>query len=71
MEKPRITALNKIDLLLDNGKTWDEESAINYLSDQHVAVDEDTVLISATKGWGLTKLLKLISGTLTKTAQPV
>ncbi|GAI54633.1 unnamed protein product, partial [marine sediment metagenome] len=70
-DKPRVTALNKIDLLLDNGKTWDEESAINYLSDQHDVINKNTVLISATKGWGLTKLLKLISGTLAKTAQPV
>ena len=30
-DKPRITALNKIDSLLDNGKNWDEESAIDYL----------------------------------------
>ena len=68
VDKPRITALNKIDLLLDNGKTWDEESAINYLSDQGEAADKNTVLISATKKWGLTKLLELISQILT---QPV
>ncbi len=71
MDKPRITALNKIDLLLDNGKTWDEETAINYLSDQRAVMNENTVLISAEKRWGLTKLLELISRTLTKTAQPV
>ena len=68
VDKPRITALNKIDLLLDNDKTWDEESAINYLSDQGEAADKNTVLISATKKWGLTKLLELISQILT---QPV
>jgi len=71
MDKPRITALNKIDLLLDNSKSWDEETAINYLSDQSAVMNKNTVLISAEKRWGLTKLLELISHTLTKTAQPV
>ncbi|MCK5433833.1 MAG: GTPase HflX [Dehalococcoidales bacterium] len=70
-EKPRVTALNKIDLLLNGDRTWDEASAINYLSDQRGAGDKNTVLISAARGWGLTKLLKLISGTLAKTSQPV
>ena len=71
MDKPRITALNKIDLLLNNDRTWDEESALNYLSDQGEAADKNTVLISATKKWGLGKLLELISRMLTKTMQPV
>jgi len=69
--KPRITALNKIDLLLDNNKTWDEETALNYVSDQSEAVEKNTVLISATKRWGLTKLLELINHTLSQTASPV
>ena len=71
LDKPRITVLNKIDLLLDAGRTWDEEGAIRYLSDQREAVDNNTLLISATMGWGLTKLLELINHTITKTAQPV
>ncbi len=71
MDKPRITALNKIDLLLDNGKTWDEESAISYLSDRDDVINKNTVLISAEKRWGLNKLLETLSRTLTKTAQPV
>ncbi|MQY72193.1 MAG: GTPase HflX, partial [Dehalococcoidia bacterium] len=32
--KPRITALNKIDLLLTDDRKWDEESAVQYLADQ-------------------------------------
>ncbi len=71
MDKPRITALNKIDLLLDNSKTWDETAAINYLSEQCEAVDKNTVLISAAKKWGLTKLLELINHTLARAMQPV
>jgi len=71
MDKPRITALNKIDLLLDNGQTWDEESAINYLSDRDDVINKNTVLISAEKRWGLTKLLETLSRRLTPAAQPV
>jgi len=71
MDKPRITALNKIDLLVNSGKSWDEEAAISYLSDRCDAVNENTVLVSATKKWGLTELLGLISRTLAKTTSPV
>lgn len=71
MDKPRITALNKIDLLLDGGKTWDEESAINYLSDRDDAINKNTALISAEKRWGLGGLLELINQTLPKITQPV
>jgi GTP-binding protein HflX len=70
-DKPRITALNKIDLLLDRAKTWDEQAALDYLSDRSHPVNKNTVLISAAKKLGLTKLLELINRTLTKIAQPV
>ncbi len=66
-DKPRITALNKIDLLLDRSHTWNEETAISYISDQGDAGNKNTVLISATKKWGLTKLLEKINQMLTKT----
>jgi len=69
-DKPRITVLNKIDLLMDKSQHWDEETAISYLSDQTEA-DENTVLISSTRGWGLNKLLELINRTLSHTMQPV
>lgn len=62
MDKPRIIALNKIDLLLDS---WDEKIALDYLSERCGVVNKNAVLISATKKWGLTKLLELISQTLT------
>ncbi len=71
IDKPRITALNKIDLLLDSGRSWGEEEALNYLSDQPVPVKKDMVLISSTKKWGLSRLLGLISQTLTRTVSPV
>lgn len=69
MDKPRITALNKIDLLVDD-KTCDEATAINYLSDWRAGMNKNTVLISAEKRWGLTKLLELVNHTLTKIAHP-
>ncbi len=68
--KPRITALNKIDLLVDRDKTWDEETAIKDLADERAPLDENTVLISAGKGWGLTRLLELLSRTLGDISQP-
>ena len=71
MGKPRITALNKIDRLLTNGKTWVEAEAIDYLSGQQAPMSQDTVLISASKKWGLIKLLQLISRILTRTTSPV
>ena len=70
MDKPRITALNKIDLLLGSDKAWDETSAISYLSDQCEVTDENMVLVSATKRWGLNKLLELINQVLIKVSQP-
>ena len=66
-DKTRITALNKIDLLLGDDKTWNEESAINYLTGRCSITDDATVFISATRGWGLSQLQQLISHTLTKT----
>jgi GTP-binding protein HflX len=57
-DKPRITALNKIDRLLPAGQTWDEPSAIDYLWQQSPPADENTVLISAEKRWGFAKLLE-------------
>jgi GTP-binding protein HflX len=69
-DKPRVTALNKIDLLLPAGKACDEEKALKYLSDQTPA-GEDTVLVSAVKGWGLGRLLELVVRVLNRSKQPV
>lgn len=70
-DKPRITALNKIDRLLDDSKKWNEDEAIKYLADQPVPVSRDTVFISAAKKWGLTGLMAFIGNTLAKTDTPV
>jgi len=70
-DKPRITVLNKIDLLLDAGRDWNEDEALNYLSDQPVKVSEDTVLVSAVKKWGLAGFLEKISRVLAQNSTPV
>jgi len=64
-DRPRITALNKIDLLLDSSRVWDEKSALDYFSNQEVPTDEDTVHISAVKEWGLDGLLEVVGQSLT------
>jgi GTP-binding protein HflX len=65
LDKPRLTVLNKTDLLLDKGQNWDEKAAMNYLSNRVKAVENNMALISATKKWGLTRLLDLISERIT------
>ncbi len=60
-EKPRITALNKIDLMLPEGKGWDEKLALEYFKKQGGIPEENGVLISAMKKWGLTDLLNKVS----------
>lgn len=68
VDKPRITALNKIDMLLDRTKHWDEGSAVKYLTELNIAgqaaISENTVFISAEKKWGLTKLLEIVGRNL-------
>jgi len=71
MDKPRITALNKIDLLLGRERDWNEEDAINYFSDSTVPANQNTVLISAGKKWGITGLQELICQILTRSVAPI
>ena len=59
-DKPRVTALNKIDMLLDTGLEWDEASAMEYFSGRAEVGQENTVFISAGKKWGLSMLLDAI-----------
>jgi GTP-binding protein HflX len=67
--KPRITALNKIDLLLDKNESWDEVKALEYLN--HLAGDNpNTVLISAGKKWGLKKLLETLNKVVNEQTAP-
>ncbi len=68
-DKPRVTALNKIDLMPRNGEDRNEAKALDYLSDQTGIISQNTVLISATEKWGLKKLLEVINRLLSRTAQ--
>jgi len=58
-DKPVVTVLNKIDLLLDENKKWTEEEALEFFENQENKKQENTVIISAEKGWGLKNLLEM------------
>jgi GTP-binding protein HflX len=66
--KPRVTALNKIDLLLSDDRDWDEASALRYLADRPLPAD--TAVISAAKKWGLAGLIALINRAMDENAGP-
>ena len=57
-QKPRITVLNKLDLLASS-----EEDISNFVSDA-TDIPRDAVLISASRRWGLDRLLQRIAETL-------
>ena len=62
-DKRRITVLNKIDLLLDPHKDWNEKSAMEFMYGADIPdrcnVNEDTVFLSASRKWGFERLLEL------------
>jgi GTP-binding protein HflX len=58
--KPMITVLNKIDLLLDNNRTWNEREALEFLSGRDLPENKDAVMVSAEKKWGLAGLMEKI-----------
>ena len=67
-EKKRFTVLNKIDRLLDSEPAQDGKGLENVLGNLGVAPDENTVIISAVRGWGLPRLVEMISKALPETA---
>jgi GTP-binding protein HflX len=64
LDKKRITVLNKIDCLLPSEPTPGEEGVESVLASLGLVPDESTVIVSAAKGWGLTKLLESIAQTV-------
>jgi GTP-binding protein HflX len=60
-EKPRITVLNKIDRLLPDEPVPDEKNIEDLLATLDIAPDENTVVVSALKGWGLPRLLEMVA----------
>jgi GTP-binding protein HflX len=67
--KPRVTALNKIDLLLDKNEKWDEVRALEFL-DHLAGNNSNTVLISAGKKWGLKKMLEVLNQVVDEQTAP-
>ncbi len=63
-DKPRITALNKIDLLADSDRDWDENETYRHLFSNNDMEAPNTVPVSAVKKWGLSNLLNIIGGIL-------
>jgi len=63
-EKPRITVLNKIDLVLNGSIDQYEPTSLNGLCKQTCFKGENILLISAEKRWGLSNLMELISITI-------
>jgi GTPase len=59
--KPRITAVNKIDLMLNKNENWTEEKAISFISTQGGLPQGNVVLISAAKKWGFNNLKTAIT----------
>jgi GTP-binding protein HflX len=58
-DKPRLTVLNKIDLLAD-AQFQEEKESLDYLDTQGMPVDDRTVMVSAVKHWGFQRLLELM-----------
>jgi len=67
-EKPRLIALNKIDLLGGEFKPGDEEAVTRFI-DRIGARVKTAALISAAKGWGLNRMLELVVEILDRNRQ--
>jgi GTP-binding protein HflX len=67
-EKPRLTAINKIDLMLPAGFKWDEASALKYIARETGIPSPNTVLVSASRRWGFNSLIESINRMLTESS---
>ena len=63
-DKPSITVFNKLDLALSSETELEALTTIPYLGEQIVLPDKNIALISATRGWGVDKLLDKITSRL-------
>ncbi len=60
-DKPRVTVLNKADLLLPTEGQLDTADISTALSEAPIATSKDAILVSAVKKWGLDRLLAAIA----------
>ena len=63
-DKPRITVFNKLDLALSSKEELEALTAVPFLREQIVLPDKNIALISATRGWGVDKLLSKLTSHL-------
>ena len=63
-DKKRVTVLNKIDCLFPDEPIPGGEGLESVIAALGITPDDSTVIISASKGWGLPRLLDVISGSL-------
>jgi len=61
-DKPRLTLLNKIDILMESDE--DEDNQISQLAQQYEVFGQEMLLISAARGWRLDDLLQRIAESL-------
>ncbi len=59
LDKPQVTALNKIDRLVE-GRVATEAAAMQQLAKAGIVEGDGTVLVSASARWGLPRLLEAI-----------
>jgi len=67
LDKKRITVLNKIDRLIPDEPVPGNEGMESVLASLGLTPDESTVIVSAAKGWGLPRLLEMISKAVSAT----
>ena len=60
-DKPKITVFNKLDLALNSEAELEALTTVPCLEEQVVLPNENIALISAAKGWGLSKVLDKIN----------
>ncbi|HUS04134.1 MAG TPA: GTPase HflX [Dehalococcoidia bacterium] len=63
-DKPRITVFNKLDLALNDEGELEVLTAVPCVKEQIVLPNKNIALISATRGWGVDKLLDKITSHL-------
>ncbi len=68
IDKKRITVLNKIDRLIANEPISGSEGIESILASLGLTPDENTVIVSAVKGWGLPRLVEMISQSVSGSA---